>query len=177
MKSFKLILFLPLLILFIQSSCKKDQLTKETAVGANTFSCKVNGVVYIPSMDGSGSYPVQGSRYQDVDGNIGLYIQTVSTNRKYIDLYIKKLTGVGVYNLNFNTDPFAVRSENYGFYYIKDNMGNSSDFVTTTQYTGTINLKFASNNIYAGTFEFTAYNKQTGETVNITEGRFDVKNP
>src|SRR5450759_808967 len=101
-KSFKLILFIPLFVLFIQSSCKKNNLPPETATGANTFGCKVNGVIYTPSGgDASiGLYPVQGSRYQDVDGNVGLFIQTVSGNTKYINLYIKKLSGTGIYNLN-----------------------------------------------------------------------------
>lgn len=117
------------LLLLTAMSCKKDnnnQLPPETATGANTFGCKVNGAIYTPSGGDAtiGLYPVQGSRYQDVDGNVGLFIQTVSANTKYINLYIKKLNGVGIYNLNFNTDPFAVRSENYAFYSTKDNMGN-----------------------------------------------------
>ena len=174
------ILYLPLLFVFIQSSCKKDKLPPETATGANTFGCKVNGVVYTPSGgDASvGWYPVEGGVFQDVDGNVGLYIRTVSGNTKFIDLYIKKVTSTGIYNLNFNTAPYpiAVRAENYGYYEIQNSPGNSSRFVTNTQYNGWINIKYMANRIYAGTFEFTAYNQQTGETVTITEGRFDVKN-
>jgi hypothetical protein len=177
--SLKLLYLVPLFVLFIQSSCKKEKLPPETAIGANTFGCRVNGEIFMPSGgDASwGWYPVEGGAFQDVDGNVGLYIRTVSGNTKFIDLYIKKVTSTGIYNLNFNTAPFpiAVRAENYGYYGIKDNSGNYSDFVTSTQYTGWVNLKFKANRIYAGTFEFTAYNQKTGETVTITDGRFDVK--
>src|SRR5450759_2129685 len=96
-KSFKLILFIPLFVLFIQSSCKKDNLPPETATGANTFGCLLNGVVYTPSGGDSniGWYPVQGGWFLDVDNNRGLYISTVSGNTKFIDLYIKKLDTPG----------------------------------------------------------------------------------
>lgn len=164
-------------LLLIQSSCKKDALPPETATGANTFGCKVNGKVYtISGGDGWSVWPLDGGRYQDVDGNVGLSVRTISKNTEFIDLYIKKLNGPGIYNLNYNIDLRSIRSESYGYYGFKDNLGNYTDFVTTTQYRGWINLKVATNNIYAGTFEFTAYNSQTGETVVITDGRFDIKN-
>jgi hypothetical protein len=182
MKHFsKLLLCLSLSILFIQSSCKKEKLPPETATGANTFGCKVNGKLYTPSGgDASiGWYPVRGGWYRDVDNNRGLYINTVSDNTKFIDLYIKVLDTPGVYKLNYNTTPrpIAFRCENYGYYSTKDNNGNYSMFVTNTQYTGLINVKqILPTGIIAGTFEFTAYNSQTGETVAVTDGRFDVKN-
>lgn len=73
---FKLIL---LLLVIIQSSCKKDNLPPGTATGANTFGCKVNGLVYTPSGGDAtiGWYPVQGGWFLDVDNNRGLYISTV----------------------------------------------------------------------------------------------------
>ena len=74
-KTMLLALWLPLIaILFI--SCKKniDPLPIETATGANTFGCKVNGVPYIPSGgDPSGGiYPISGGPYADLVGNRGL---------------------------------------------------------------------------------------------------------
>jgi len=175
----KKILHILLLPIVLAASCKKDGLTKETQTGANTFSCKVNGKVYTPSGgDGWSVWPIEGGGYQDVDGNVGLYIRTISGNTKYIDIYIKKINSTGIYYLNSNTwgFPCAVRSESYGSYSAKDNAGNYSDFITNTRYTGWVNLKYMANHIYAGTFEFTAYNQQTGETVTITDGRFDIKN-
>lgn len=175
----KKILLATFLILLI-TGCKKDNLPTETATGANTFGCKVNGVVYTPSGgDASiGWYPVQGGWFLDVDNNRGLYISTVSGNTKFIDLYIKILSTPGIYNLNYNTTPrpIAYRCENYGYYSTKDSNGNYSRFVTNVTYTGWINVKqILAGGIIAGTFEFTAYNQQTGETVTVTDGRFDVK--
>ncbi len=178
-KSFKLILFIPLFVLFIQSSCKKDNLPPETATGANTFGCKVNGVIYTPSGgDASvGFYSVRGGWFLS-GSDRGLCIRTVSGNTKFIDIYIKKLDTIGIYKLNSNTQffPNAVYAESYGYYAIKTN-GTYSNFVTNATYTGWVNVKqILPGGIIAGTFEFTAYNKQTGETVTITDGRFDVKN-
>ena len=181
-KTMLLALWLPLIaILFI--SCKKniDPLPIETATGANTFGCKVNGVPYIPSGgDPTISwYPVEGGWIKDVDNNRGLNIRTVSGNTRFIDIYIKVLDTVGVYKLNYNTQPFpiAVRAENYGCYSTKNSNGSYNRYVTNSQYTGEVHVKqILPGGIIAGTFHFTAYNQQTGETVSITEGRFDVKN-
>ena len=183
-KTMLLALWLPLIaiIVFI-TSCKKsvDPLPSETAIGANTFGCKVNGVAYIPSGgDPTVSwYPVEGGWYLDVDNNRGLYITTVSGNTKYINIYIKVLDSVGIYKLNFNTipRPQGYRCENYGYYSTKNIDGTYSKYVTNAQYTGEVHIKqILPGGIIAGTFNFTAYNQQTGETVTITEGRFDVKN-
>lgn len=52
MKKIKMIRVLILLLsLVIVVSCKKEKLTKATQTGANTFSCKVNGKVYVASSD------------------------------------------------------------------------------------------------------------------------------
>ena len=178
-----LALWLPLIAITVFiTSCKKsvDPLPSETAIGANTFGCKVNGVAYIPSGgDPTISwYPVQGGWYLS-GSDRGLYITTTSSNNKFIDIYIKVLDTVGVYKLNYNTQPFpiAVYAENYGYYATKNANGTRNRYVTNNQFAGEVNVKqILPGGIIAGTFNFTAYNQQTGETVTITEGRFDVKN-
>jgi hypothetical protein len=180
MKHFsKLLLCLSLFILFIQSSCKKEKLPPETATGANTLGCKVNGEIFVPSGGDPtiGWYPVQGGGVSV--GNVnGMRVEATSKNQKFIDLYIKNINAPGIYNLDKNTSPFpdATKPESYGSYAVKDNNGNYSTFVTNSSYSGWINVKhILPGGIYAGTFEFTAYNIQTGDTVKITDGRFDVK--
>ena len=180
-KTMLLALWLPLIAILF-TSCKKniDFLPIETATGANTFGCKINGVAYIPSGgDPSISwYPVSGGWYLS-GSDRGLYITTTSSNNKFIDIYIKVLDTVGVYKLNYNTQPFpiAVYAENYGYYATKNANGTRNRYVTNTQNTGEVHVKqILPGGIIAGTFHFTAYNQQTGETVTITEGRFDVKN-
>lgn len=164
-----------LILINFLSSCKKN-----IATGSNTFRCKVNGKLFIPSGNSSGRGPVQGGFYRDVDGNRGLYIIAQSSGYSpYISLYIKKLTTTGIYDLNINTTPMpiAVRSENYGNYSVKNNNNYYSNFVTNATYTGWINVEtIYDGGIVAGTFEFTGFNYQTGETLKITKGRFDVKN-
>ena len=78
-----------MILIFIQSSCKKA-LPAETATGAKTFGCKINGQIYMPfgGHPSCGWYPVMGGGFFDGEGNNGLYIRTVSGNSKFIDIYI-----------------------------------------------------------------------------------------
>ncbi len=46
MKSLKLLLLFVAFLIFF-SSCLKEKLTKATQNGANTFSCKINGRVFV----------------------------------------------------------------------------------------------------------------------------------
>jgi hypothetical protein len=170
MKHFsKLLLCLPLFFLFIQSNCKKDGLTKETQIGANTFSCRVDGVIFKPvSLGGLFSgYPsvlsVGNSRNYNQFG-VSAYNQQ-TTQR--IGIEYTYLSNTGVYKLR--QYPFR------GIY-----SGGYSDpgwFPTDSIYTGQLILTRCDtiNKIYSGTFSFTAKEPNTGRVVQITDGRFDVK--
>lgn len=159
---------------------KSDGLPPATSWGANTFGCKINGNSYIPDKyePSVGIYPIVGVFYSDVDNNRGIYIHT-SKYDSFLDIYLKKVDGAGVYYLNFNTwpMPYAVRPDNYG-YYAKWNGSATIDYYTTAKYTGKVILTVAdrTTRIIAGTFEFTGYNPSTKDSIRITDGRFDVKN-
>jgi hypothetical protein len=182
-KTMLLALWLPLIaiIVFI-TSCKKsvDPLPSETATGANTFGCKINGVAYIPSGGdpSSGIYPISGGPYADPVGNRGLYIQTIS-GKQDLDLYLKNATDTGMYLLNKTATPLhiSVLSESYACYG-ETGLGISNNyFVTNPTSTGIIKItRFdRTARIVAGTFSFTAYNAITKTTVVVTDGRFDRK--
>jgi hypothetical protein len=164
------------------TSCKKsvDPLPSETAIGANTFGCKVNGVAYIPSGgDPSGGiYPISGGPSQDPAGNRGLYIQTIS-GKQDLDLYVKNATDTGEYVFELNTvpQPIAVISESYACYGENGIGINTGYHITNAIYTGKIKItRFdRTARIVAGTFSFTAYNATTKTTIVVTDGRFDRK--
>jgi hypothetical protein len=75
--------------------------------------------------------------------------------------------------LNKTTDPWPaeVCAEDYGRY-----VAGGKAYQTNENFKGEVNLsRFDTlNRIVSGTFHFTAVHQPTGETVNVTDGRFDI---
>ena len=159
-----------ILIIFSLIACKKDKLPKATQEGANTFGCRIDGVVFKPFY--------RGGLFNDVKvltaGNSqNLNIFGISARNQETDqsVYIEftYITGPGTYQLRqypyrgiYNA---GVRNPNPG--------GYSTDSVNTGELviTRCDNI----NKIYSGTFSFTCKGN-AGKIVRITDGRFDVSN-
>jgi hypothetical protein len=177
MKLSKLLSYLVFLIIFFTfNQCKKKkeelQLPPETTTGAMTFGCKINGQVFLP---------------RDGRGRPGLYVQYVNLgsgpgggwflNIPAIDWQPSSIPGVSI-----TTDSLLVQE---GItYQFKTTKGNAQAFYSKTiEYPKLDNdigeLKITKfdqvNRILSGTFFFTGTNISTGEKVNVTEGRFDVR--
>ena len=167
---------LMLLLLLTNSQCKKHneepQLPPETNTGAMTFGCKVNGKVFMP---------------KDGNGKPGLYCQYVNLgsgegggwylNIPAVNLRIRPNEGVSI-----TTDSLLVQEGMT--YQFKNNKGNAQGFYyKTVEYPKTDNdsgeLKITrfdqANRILSGTFFFTGTNASTGEKVEVTDGRFDIR--
>jgi hypothetical protein len=161
---------------FTFSKCKKEneeaQLPPVTTVGAMTFGCKVDGKVFVPR-DGRGKpglFPTY--TFLGTGPGGGWYLNIPATN--WIQSPI-----VGV---NIETDSLLVVEGNtYQFknikgfpkaFYDKSGIYNKLDSDT-----GELKiLKFdISNRILSGTFFFIGTNQTTGQKVDISEGRFDIK--
>lgn len=162
---------------FLLCACKKDDpLPQSTQTGQNTLGCLIDGKPYIP--DGgppfSGIKPTIGGflliRYKPL--GLGIYVNAYAKSKQRINLYLSDYS-LGKHSLNSNTvtKPAAIYPKDYGSY--QDNEDN--EYVTSSQYTGWINLTKAdtTTGVVAGTFEFQAATKE-GKVVNITQGRFDV---
>lgn len=177
-----LALWLPLTAITIFASCKKntDGLPTETAYGANTFGCKINGLSYTPQGGdpSSGIYPLSGGLYEDAIGNRGIYLRTINGSQN-LHLYIKNASDTGVYYFNVNTTPkpIAVISESYACYGENGIGGSKGYFITNATNTGIIRItRFdPTERIVAGTFSFTAFNSTTNAVITVTDGRFDRK--
>lgn len=169
------------------SRCTKEKLPKATQEGKNTFGCKVNGKNWVPQGGGpfSGLEPVNGGYQATYNFNItknNVFIRAYN-GESSINIYLRSVERTGVYPLNFDTgsSPNYRNPDNYGYYETEGNINGiirSIEYYTTTQYTGRVNITRAdtTNKIISGTFEFTAVNRETGKTVKVTDGRFDVKN-
>jgi hypothetical protein len=174
--------FILALILLSLTACKKDkhidgtgtpppqqqQLPPITTEGKNTFGCLVNGEVWLPEIT-----PYQMFHYPLTSSYENTLFRV--TAKKYfsnedilqiITLYIDNVNNEGNYPLNSSILPVGA----YGDYI------NFCIYTTDSTQIGIVEiLKLdTSNKIIAGTFEMKLW-KEGCDTINITEGRFDVK--
>ena len=155
---------------------KGPDLTPMTQEGKNTFSCKVNGKVWIP--DGTGDWfglakPING-------GFVGygsstpptIYMRTYSKDKTELYIFLKTIE-TGNHELNQTTLEIDkdFSPENYGWYQGPDGIS----FMTNQTHIGRVTITRADtiSGVISGTFEFEARNS-LGQTVKITDGRFDI---
>src|SRR5450759_4903696 len=170
-KSFKLILYIPLFVLFIQSSCKKDT-PKITTYGAYKFAAKVNGQDFIPTGLTGIVTPIDISFYQGSNpANTNLYVLGYRVeNHETISLYIRDIKGPGHFSLNTTTVGYPYQSEPpyCGMYDIDNSAGVPNHWVTNNIDTGYIDISEYSltnnvqNNVVRGTFYFKAKSLRDG---------------
>jgi hypothetical protein len=153
-------------------SCKKEKLPKATQEGKNTFGCKVDGKIFLPSESAGlfGSPPVTvynlplngftllGKYYGDRPGD---------KDPQNVILSLEYLKSTGTYTLNANP--------NQGSYELS--YGGGPHYETDATHTGSVTITRCdlTNHIYSGTFSFTAIDKNTGKVVKVSDGRFDVQ--
>ena len=79
----------------------------------------------------------------------------------------------GEYPLQYTTGiyPTVYLPRSYGLYY-----QSGAGYMTTSQYVGKVVITRTDTikGIISGTFEFTGHSAKTGQTISITQGRFDV---
>jgi hypothetical protein len=158
-------------------TCKQtDVLPQATQEGKNTFGCLIDGKSYVPN-GGSGfmsSKPIVGGFF-GIFANIykvGVYIFTNSKDKKSVSLYLNDFKlGVHVLNNNTGTQPGTLTPKDYASYISSE----GDEYVTSSKYTGQVNIIKAdtTTGVVSGSFEFTGVTA-TGETVSVTNGRFDV---
>jgi hypothetical protein len=151
-----------------------DKLPPETQTGANTAGCLVNGKVFLPKQEGLN--PALICNYEFIDGdfffnlvirdNSGQGVKSVSVKTSRINLQTNT-----TYNLDKENTIFEDFTGGSGIYLIDA----SNFFYTNTIKTGELKITKLDlqNSIISGTFWFDAINN-TGETVEIRQGRFDM---
>jgi hypothetical protein len=173
--------------LLLGASCRKtntdipktelEKLPAITQKGANTFGCLVDGVAWLPN----------GTKLQNGGSNIQVYVDptfqggrfSVSGDKynepnQFISIGSSKCTSVGMYNFDssFNLIQFYrnISGSIYVNYTSIDFMIYKKGFLNITKYD-------LSSGIFSGTFEGKLYktNGSYGDTIRITNGRFDVK--
>jgi len=178
-------IFILLVINLACTSCKKntstptnpiDQLPPATQVGANTFGCLINGQAFVPGNVAFGDAPVE-SNYQFL--NNGYFFRLVGTYG-----YGNNISSVGIF-----TDSLSlVQGDSLMF----SSFGSLQSGIATATYGGGPNIIYYNtflprytgslfithfdsiNQIISGTFWFNAVD-QNGDTVHVSNGRFDVQ--
>ena len=166
-------LFLLAAIALTLSCCNKDDdhtesLPPATQTGAGTFACKVNGTSYI---DTSGGY--FNCFYQLVDGD---YYFGIGGNDDNHDLFsiIKLASNASIIEEGMQYTLTCNELQNhYGEVAFVDLLLNATSCNTSFGSMTITKLDFV-NNIVSGTFEFDIVHPNTGETIQIREGRFDT---
>lgn len=164
-------IFFIIIFLLSISSCTKDKLPKATESGKNTFGCKIDGNVFLPSEEGSswvGARPiiVSNSRFDGFVLRARKFSTSTSTPVNVV-IALPYLITTGTYTL---------ATFGYGEYKL-DYAPNGPIYRTNQTYTGTVTITRCDtvNRIYSGTFSFKALDENTTKIVNVTDGRFDVK--
>jgi len=152
-----------------------DQLPPATMTGKQTIGCLVNGEPFTDS-------GIMNNFYQFVDGEYFLAINwdmNSQNNSQFgqIGFYKTEITEGQTYILNINSHLADEFTEGGAATYAINNVELSGQYETNENYTGTIHFtRFDTENfIMSGTFEFQAQEIISGETITITDGRFDLK--
>ena len=192
---FKYIFYTALfLIIATTTQCNKtnvdpDGLPSETQTGAGTFACKINGVVWKyknPNYEFLSTKPVtswgfdpnylggylaiNGLRYPD-GTNASDYLLLVADSLNFRDSKIVDTLTIfnyGIEYINYNSS----KKECYEY-----RTTNALD--KTKQYYSSGHLKITkldqANQIISGNFNCIIYQTACGDTLKITDGRFDLK--
>ncbi len=166
-------------LLFLLSACD-EKLPKPSTKGANIFACKVNGKSWIADAGGSFSGKKISIVYQSDRSRKSFVLYATRIAKKSntaIQLALEDLTTTGTQYFAFDTNayPGDLQFKNHALY-SKYEPG-TADYITNSKFNGSINITRldTANHIIAGTFEFTAENTNgSGETVKVTDGRFDI---
>ena len=167
----KNLLLIGFILCFSLTTCRKKQeavLPPETTIGAMSFGCKINGKVFVPK-DGRGK-PGLYVQYVYLDG--GWYLNIPAVNWKDRPLEAVSLTTDSMQISENQT--FPIGNSKGGFRAFYAHLGK---YVKLNNDEGEVTIKKFDpvNRILSGTFFFTGTHESTGEKVEVTEGRFDVR--
>jgi hypothetical protein len=171
---------LPVLLLLLTTCTQPDPLPEATQGGKQTFGCRVNGKPFVP--DGGTGWNaakpivVYNDSRKGPNGEALLFygIDAVSRDgqRMYIVVSDPFRPGPRILDKEYIPTTWPNVLNDAAAY-----QGPAGAFFTGPPHIGTLVLTRADTaaQIMSGTFAFKAKNPKTGEVVEITDGRFDVR--
>lgn len=173
-------LFFLSIIFFSIASCKKhksdnpiDQLPPATQTGANTLGFLLNGVPWTPKGWSGGTTNLSlyfDPSYRGGTFNIATYRLLSQDNKQSFAIALDSFQIAGDFYLSENSNLKVV--------FIDRIKSCTIDAFDTSVYRDgklIITKLDRQNQIISGTFDFTLYSSSCGDTIKITNGRFDMK--
>ncbi|RAK63196.1 hypothetical protein [Hymenobacter edaphi] len=174
------------------TGCKKDPLKtlpKATQEGKNTMGCLVDGKAWTPQgssgcLTGCGAVEPIFARWRrlrtnGLGGGFTLSFDRIKKDetQSYLSFFAPRLVQASTVALDQAADPFLNGSNPAYGRYIHYSSLPYPDYRTGPDASGTLILtRFDTVAcIAAGTFSFTGRHAASGQTVQVTEGRFDVR--
>jgi hypothetical protein len=161
-------------LLLLATCTKPDPLPPATEVGAHTFGCRIDGKPYVPD-GGTGwnPYPAISFGFVDLLGGRYFSIETTARDGRSFYLFVKGATQPGLYKVDLNAWPRSIDPYTPGYMIYS---APSISYMTDARHTGWFNLTRCdtARKIYSGTFAFRAYDDRTNQSVDVTDGRFDL---
>ncbi len=156
-----------------------DQLPEATTEGLGTFGCLVNGKAYI---DDNGGYLNAAYQYSSGGWNLNIngfdsdYEKSTEIPRAmYLQSYRSEDLQQGTYTLgNYEEGGIYGKILMYGDFLDPTNVATTNNEGLSGEITFTRFDKDTSN-IVSGNFWFDVINPNTGDTLHITDGRFDTR--
>ena len=186
MKLIKALGYTSLFFLLTAARCNKDkepidQLPAETQEGKGTFGCLIDGKIFIPKKGSFTGTPPLISYYQHLTPGDSGYVFSISAADLSISDNVKGIT-VGAGGLKIYQGQSIVLTsgdkigEGRGQYTGESRYTQDYYYTNNNGLTGILHIKMFDEalQIVSGTFYFNATNS-LGDTVRVTEGRFDLK--
>lgn len=177
-----------ILIAFLIVGCRESsddnspKLPPETQTGANTFGCLVNGRLFYPR---DGTFDIMGANKAVVYSGNNKFDEILVANFKdgkplnymYFHIHDLPTKGVGEYvwkESNFNKGIDGLM-QNYLYVRAFDYTTNTWKWYTSYENSGkTVITKYGGQPIVSGTFSGKLRTADGKETIEITNGRFDI---
>lgn len=172
--------------LLATTSCKKKEAIPLPS-GQNTFSCQIAGKEFTPRLDPillTSRQPLRAYR----TGTQGGFVLQAQDALNVLEIYLATTRGPGTYPVGYvrGPIPYAPNPDSYASYfqYRAPQPGDDpynppapSRYYTDALNTGTVTFTRLDTvaRIAGGTFEYTVREQTSGQTVRITNGKFDVK--
>ncbi len=159
------------------AACKKSTieagaLPPATQIGANTFGCYVNGIIYVNSGYASPFPNFLVVVDPGLDNNISVQTYNYRNSNSRLGFTAFGITGPGNYPIHSGSHIFPHYTEDANSNdcsFIPDSSNYKAGYLKITKYDLT-------EGILSGEFEFTLYDSTLScDTIKITQGRFDKK--
>ena len=172
-------------------SCKKhtsqpanpvDKLPALTQTGANTFGCLVNGQVVVIHQPFGDLEPDYGCQYQLIYSTVNGYSFNVYGTNKQDGCHFKSVD-IGLDSIQLEETTYSLNTSivHYGRHGLVDISTACPPsplltYITDSTISGQLTITHfdQQNQIVSGTFWFNAVESNRGDTVRVTDGRFDM---